>query len=78
MRGLPHQKLPGLGQCLEANLQAARLTNPEVRAVGVAIDTHRLEPGRRGDVLARIEDELALPTVDPIATGVGRIVDALW
>lgn len=78
MRGLPHQKLPGLAECLEANLQAARLTNPAVRAVGVAVDTHRLEPGARGDCLARIEAELGLPTVDPIATGVGRIADALW
>lgn len=78
MRGLPHQKLPGLAECLAANLQAARLTNPGVRAVGVAVDTHRLEPERRGDLLARIEDELGLPAVDPIATGVGRIADALW
>lgn len=78
MRGLPHRKLPGLAECLAANLQAARLTNPDVRAVGVAVDTHRVEPGGRGDLLARIEDELALPAVDPIATGVGRIADALW
>lgn len=78
MRGLPHQKLPGLRECLEANLQAARLTNPSVRAVGVAIDTHNLEPERRATYLARVEDELGLPTVDPIATGVGRIADALW
>ena len=78
VRGLPHQKLPGLRECLEANLQAARLTNPSVRAVGVAIDTHLLEPDRRAAYLARVEDELGLPAVDPIATGVGRIADALW
>lgn len=78
VRGLPHQKLPGLRECLEANLQAARLTNPSVRAVGVAIDTHLLEPERRAAYLARVEDELGLPAVDPIATGVGRIADALW
>jgi uncharacterized NAD-dependent epimerase/dehydratase family protein len=78
MRGLPHQKLPGLRECLEANLAAARLTNPSVRAVGVAVDTHRLEPDARAACLARIEDELGLPTVDPIANGVGRIADALW
>lgn len=78
MRGLPHQKLPGLRECLDANLAAARLTNPAVRAVGVAVDTHRLEPDARAACLARIEDELGLPTVDPIATGVGRIADALW
>ncbi len=78
VRGLPHQKLPGLRECLEANLWAARLTNPAVRAVGVAVDTHLLPAAERPALLARIEDELGLPTVDPIAFGVGRIVDALW
>ncbi|MCS6879221.1 MAG: DUF1611 domain-containing protein [Geminicoccaceae bacterium] len=77
MRGLPHRPLPGLKECLEANLAAARLTNPAVRAVGVSIDTHLLEPSRRAAYLAEVEDELGLPAVDPLVTGVGRIVDAL-
>lgn len=77
MRGLPHQLLPALRDCLEAGLMAARLTNPLVRAVGVAVDTHRLPPGEREGCLAAIEAELGLPTVDPLAGGVGRIVDQL-
>ena len=39
MRGLPHYSLPGLKETLEANLQVARLTNPGVQAVGIALNT---------------------------------------
>ena len=34
MRGLPERRLPGLAECLAANLQVARLTSPVVRAAG--------------------------------------------
>lgn len=77
MRGLPHQKLPTLVECLEANLSAARLTNPDVRAVGVSVNTSLVAPDRRAVVLRAIEDELGLPAVDPVLDGVGRIADAL-
>jgi uncharacterized NAD-dependent epimerase/dehydratase family protein len=77
MRGLRHQPLPGLKECLEANLAAARLTNKDVRAVGVSVDTHNLPEGERKACLERIESELGLPTVDSMWGGVGRIVDAL-
>ena len=42
MRGLPHYPLPSLEACMEANLAAARLTNPEVRFVGAAINTSKM------------------------------------
>jgi uncharacterized NAD-dependent epimerase/dehydratase family protein len=77
MRGLPDFPLPDLRTCLEANLQAARLTNPDARAVGVGLYTALVPPERRADVLAGIEAELGLPTVDPFVEGVGRIADAL-
>ena len=77
MRGLPDRPLPGLGECIDANVAAARLTNPAARCVGVAIDTSRLAPAERQRWLAATEKELGIPCVDPLATGVGRLVDAL-
>ncbi len=77
MRALPGRSLPGFAECIAANLQAARLTNPEVRFVGVAMDTSRLSDGDRETILAATEAELGMPCVDPVATGVGRIVDGL-
>jgi uncharacterized NAD-dependent epimerase/dehydratase family protein len=75
MRGLPHRPLPPLKECLEANLAAARLTNPDVVAVGVALNTSRLDSADARRVCEQVEDELGLPCEDPIATGVERIID---
>ena len=77
MRGLPDRPLPGLADCMEANLRAARLTNADVRFVGVSMDTSRLSESDRQATLAAAEAELGLPCVDPVATGIGRIVDRL-
>jgi uncharacterized NAD-dependent epimerase/dehydratase family protein len=77
MRALPHQKLPGLAECLDLNLRCARLTSPAVEAVGVSVNTAALPEPERQACLAAIEAELGLPTVDPIATSVARIVDRL-
>ncbi len=77
MRGLPGRALPGLAECIDANLAAARLTNPAVRCVGLSIDTSRLDQAARERLLAETGAELGLPCVDPFATGVGPIVDAL-
>ncbi|HEY4161520.1 MAG TPA: N-acetyltransferase DgcN [Dongiaceae bacterium] len=77
MRGLPHYPLPDLKSCMEANLAAARLTNPKVKFVGASINTKGLEPGVAKDYLAQVEKEVGLPAVDPIRTGVAAIVDRL-
>ncbi len=77
MRGLPDRPLPGLEECIDANIAAAKLTNPAVRCAGVAIDTSRLTPAERERLLAATEDRLGLPCVDPVATGVEPIVDGL-
>ena len=77
MRGLPEHPLPDLGACIEANLAAARLTNPAVRCVGVAVNTSRLGPAERRRLFLEIEDRLELPAVDPVRDGAGPIVDNL-
>ncbi len=77
MRGLPGRPLPDLETCIEANLEAARLTNPDVRCVGISINTAHLEAGEAEALLKATEDRLGLPTVDPFRTGVAPIVDAV-
>ncbi|MBX6322567.1 MAG: DUF1611 domain-containing protein [Rhodospirillaceae bacterium] len=77
MRGLPHFPLPRLEDCVEANLGAARLTNPAVRLVGASINTAHLDEAAARDYLRAVEDRLGVPAVDPFRTGVGPIVDRL-
>jgi len=75
MRGLPHYQLPGLAECLEANLRTARLTNPDVRAVGIALNTAKLTPEAAARLCAETADAFGLPCVDPVRMGVEPIID---
>lgn len=77
MRGLPGRGLPDLRICLEANLEAARLTNPDVIAVGVALNTSKLDPEAARDVCAATAEALQLPCQDPFSMGVDLIIDRL-
>ena len=77
MRGLPHYKLPSLQECIDANVAAARLTNPEARCVGIAINTSALDASQADSILKQTADSFGLPCVDPVRTGVGPIVDRL-
>ncbi len=77
MRGLPGYGVPGLKECLTLNEQAARLTNPAAQCIGAAINTKDLPAGEVEGYLKGVEDELGLPAVDPVATGVAKLVDNL-
>jgi uncharacterized NAD-dependent epimerase/dehydratase family protein len=77
MRGIPGRALPGLEETLERNLEAARLTSPDVRAVGICLNTSRLDHASAEAVCRRTEDRLGLPCTDPMAFGVEAIIDRL-
>ena len=77
MRGLPHYQLPDLQTCIDANLAAARLTNPNARCVAVSLNTSALDAAAAERTLRDTELKYGLPAVDPLRTGVGRIVDVL-
>ncbi len=76
-RGLPDYALPEIGACIEANLDAARLTNPGARFVGIAVDTSALGTQAAATLMRDLEDGHGFPCVDRLAMGVGRIVDRL-
>lgn len=77
MRGLPDYPMPDLEHCLEANLTAARLTNPKVKAVGVALNTSNLSGHAALAACREISGRLGLPCLDPVSMGVEAIVDKL-
>jgi D-glutamate N-acetyltransferase len=77
MRGLAHYALPDIRSCIEANLAAARLTNPDVVCAGLSLNTSRLDPDAAKAHRAALEAELGLPAVDPMRDGVGRLVDQI-
>ena len=61
----------------EANLALARLSNPDVRLLGVALNTSQTDPAGVECLLGETAARLGVPCVDPVATGVAAIVDNL-
>jgi len=75
MRGLPHFQLPSLAECLEANLRVARLTSPAVQAVGVALNTAKLDEAEARRLCNQTGEFLGVPCTDPYRFGPAPIVD---
>lgn len=77
MRGLPGYPIPALDEVMPLALQMARLTNKDARFIGIAINTAKMGEDEALSYLEDVEKQHGLPTVDPVRTGVGRIVDAV-
>ncbi len=77
VRALPDYPVPDMQDVMDMVLPHARLTNPDAKFVGVAVNTHNLDQAEAEAFLKDTEQRFGLPTVDPLRTGVGRIVDAL-
>lgn len=77
LSGFPHVPVVMPAMAVGPYVSAARLTNPDVRFVGVALNTSSLDDEESQKVIRRTSAELGLPCVDPMRTGVEPIVDAL-
>jgi uncharacterized NAD-dependent epimerase/dehydratase family protein len=53
------------------------LTNPEIRCIGIAVNTAALDPAAGRALTSALAAEHGLPAADPIRDGVGAIVDEL-
>ena len=73
MRGVDYP-LPSLEDCITANEEAARLTNPNATCIGICINTADLCEVDAKHLLREIEARLGLPCVDAVRTGVAPIV----
>lgn len=75
--GWPDYPTPTVADCIERNLLEGRTTNPEIRCVGVSVNTSSLASGARRRYLDRMREETGLPCVDPLLDGCADIVDYL-
>lgn len=77
MRGVPHQPLPSLGDCIALNEACARLTAPEARVLALALNTSKMSASEADACLKEHADRFGMPCVDPVRTGVAPIVNIL-
>ena len=69
--------IPPLDDFVERALSAAHVTNPDCICVGLSINTSSLAEKERDPYLANLRQQTDLPVVDPIATGISPLADAL-
>jgi uncharacterized NAD-dependent epimerase/dehydratase family protein len=67
--------LPDFATLIKQTIIAGRVTNSEIRCVGISVNTSKLSDDERARYLAATAEEVGLPCVDPVATGVAPIVD---
>jgi uncharacterized NAD-dependent epimerase/dehydratase family protein len=72
----PHVPLPPLQEAIRRYLEAGRLTNPDIRCVGVAINSSTLSDAEWDRYRQQLQTELGLPVCDPMRGGVEAIVEA--
>ncbi len=75
--GCPSIPLPSVQACIAANLAMGRLTNPNIRCVGVSVNTSQLSEAERQDYLQQLSQDTGLPCADPIVSGLESIVQNL-
>lgn len=74
MRGVAHP-LPSIGEVIETTVRLGRLTNPEIRPLGIAVNTAALDAAEAERTLTAASAEYGLPAVDPIRSGVAPLVE---
>ena len=77
MRGLPDSQFPSIAKTIELNLQAANLTNPIVKVIGISINTSSvsIEDGRT--ICAQLSEQFSMPCIDPLRDGSDAIIAEL-
>lgn len=75
IEAFPGFPLPTIAELIELTIATGRLTNSDIRCVGVSVNTSEMSVGERANYLTNLSRETGLPCVDPIATGVGPLVN---
>ncbi|KOO15407.1 EBNA-1 nuclear protein [Vibrio xuii] len=77
IRHLPHCKVPSISDSIEANLNAARLTNPNVKLAGISLNTSAVSEEEAQALCANWQEQYQVPVTDPVRFGIQSIADAL-
>lgn len=73
----PQIRIPPLDVLVRRYIEAAQLTNPEVRLVGVSLNTSSLDDDASNRAIAQAEDLLGVPGFDPVRTSAQAVIDRM-
>jgi len=69
--------LPTIQEVIERTIQIGKLTNKEIRCVGVSVNTSQLNPKESKKYLDDLSKKIGLPCLDPLKDGTQEIIDFL-
>lgn len=67
--------IPSWRECIDRYVEAARLTNPAAKVLGISLNTSHVNEGEARRLIDSAAKETGLPCSDPIRFGVENIVD---
>lgn len=73
----PDYPLPELADVISCNIELARRTNKNVKMLGLSVNSSNLDEQQALLAMAGLEDTHGFPVVDPVRTGVARLLDHL-
>lgn len=75
--GNPSYPVPSIEDIIAQTIALGRLTNPDIRCVGISLNTSQLSDEAAQAVIEATEARLGLPTADPVRGGAafGRLLD---
>jgi uncharacterized NAD-dependent epimerase/dehydratase family protein len=74
MRNVAHP-IAGIQEVIDLTIRCGSLTNPDIRCVGLAINTAALDEAAATRVIDEATERFALPATDPVRFGTANIVD---
>ena len=74
---MPGFPVPDVADCAARHVEAARLTNPSARCVGVSVNTSKMSRAAADECRRTIAARMNVPCVDPMRDGVAPIVTEL-
>jgi len=75
--GWPEFELPSIQSVIDRTIAIGASTNPDIRCVGLSVNTKKLSETQALDYLARLSANYRLPATDPIRFGVKDLVEAI-
>jgi uncharacterized NAD-dependent epimerase/dehydratase family protein len=77
IEGWPDYELPTIEEVIERTVLLGQMTNPDIRCVGVSVNTMSLNGDDRTKYLADLSERVGLPCVDPLIDGTSTIIDRI-
>ena len=74
MRGV-QTPLPSIQEVIDLTIQCGKLTNPDIRCIGIAVNTAALGDAEAQAYLAELSAKYGLPATDPVRYGMAKVVD---